>query len=140
MAQARTDRPQPMALNRFDLNTELTRLWADAPIQAHGRDSLTLVRDLSLDLVLVSLKAKAHLPEHKASGAISVLVLDGRILFRAFGERLELGVHGLVTLPARMLHEVEALEDSAILITIVAPITHDDPVGLVKEMAVFSKA
>ncbi len=139
MSQVRTDRPQPLALNHFDLEAQLARLRADAPIQAHGRDSLTLVRDSSLDIILVSLKAKARLPEHKAPGSISVLVLDGRIIFGALGERLELGTHGLLTLPARVLHEVEALEDSTILITIVAPITHNDSIGLHEEIKVSSK-
>ena len=139
MTQARTDRPQPIAFNHFDLNTQLARLRTDTPIQAHGRDSLTLVKDSSLDIVLVSLKAKARLPEHKAPGSISVLVLDGRIIFSTLGERLELGAHELLTLPARVLHEVEALEDSAILITIVAPITHNDSIGLGEEIRVSSK-
>lgn len=137
MARPRTDRLQPITLNRFNLKTQMAQLRADLPIQAHGRDSLTLVRDSSLDIVLVSLKTKAFLPEYKAPGVITVLVLEGRIVFIALGERLELGVHGLVTLPARVLHTVQALEDSSILITIIASVTHPEPVGSTQESSAF---
>jgi quercetin dioxygenase-like cupin family protein len=130
MTSARTDRPQPIHFQRSNLEEQLVRLRADAPIRAHGRDSLTLIRDPGFDLILVALNATGQLPEHKAPGAISVLVLDGRIAFSTNGERLELGRHDLVTLPAKVLHSVQALEESAILITITAPVTHTDPIGL----------
>jgi quercetin dioxygenase-like cupin family protein len=123
MSEARTDRPKLATFNRYNLEEQIARLRSDAPIRANGRDSLTLVRDPSFDLVLVALNAKVLLPEHKAPGAISVIVLSGRIAFSANNERLELGLHDVVTLPARVPHEVEALEDSAILITIAMPIT-----------------
>jgi quercetin dioxygenase-like cupin family protein len=130
MTSARTDRPQAIEFQRSNLEEQLLRLRADAPIRAHGRDSLTLIRDPGFDLILVALNAGGQLPEHKAPGPISVIVLDGRIAFSSNGERLELGRHDLITLPAKVLHSVEALEESAILITIAAPITHSDSIGL----------
>ena len=133
MTEARTDRPQDIHLNPYDLEVQLERLRFEAPFQERGRDSLTLVRDPSFTLLLVVLNTGALLPEHKAPGPISVLVLEGRVAFSAQGKRLELGLHGLVTLPAQVLHEVEALEDSAILVTIVLPVTHTDPAGLERE-------
>ncbi len=130
MTSARTERPQPIRFQRSNLEEQLVRLRADTPIRVHGRDSLTLIRDPGFDLILVALNATRQLPEHKAPGAISVLVLDGRITFSTNGEQLELGRHDLVTLPAKVLHSVQALEESAILITIAAPVTHTDPIGL----------
>ena len=130
MSDTRTDRPQPITLNRHDLAGQLARLRSEAPIRAHGRDSLTVVRGPGFTLLLVALAAGSGLPDHTAPGPISVLVLDGRVAFTSQGERLELGPHELVTLPARTAHEVMALEDSAILITIAVPITHTDPAGL----------
>ena len=78
MTQPRPDRPQPIAFNQYDLERHLRALRSDAPIQAHGRDSVTLVRDAGFDLVLVALAQGGRLPEHRAPGAISVLVLGGR--------------------------------------------------------------
>lgn len=134
MTQPRSDRPQPIALNQYDLEQQLKALRAAAPIRAHGRDSVTLVRDAGFDLVLVALAQGGRLPQHRAPGAISVLVLGGRIAFTAHGERHELGMHDLITLPVRVPHEVEALEESAILITITAGVVHNDAVGLEAEL------
>ncbi|TSA85500.1 cupin domain-containing protein [Deinococcus detaillensis] len=136
MSEGRQDRPQHIALNRYDLKGQLARLRGDAPLAQYGRDSLTLVRDSSFTLLLVALKAGTGLPNHTAPGPISVLVLDGRVAFTSKGERCDLGPHELVTLPARIPHEVMALEDSAILITIADPVTHTDPVGLESEREV----
>lgn len=136
MSEGRPDRPQPIALNRYDLAGQLARLRSEAPLREHGRDALTLVRDPGFTLLLVALKAGSGLPDHTAPGPISVLVLDGRVAFTSQGERLELGPHELVTLPARVPHEVMALEDSAILITIAVPVTHTDPLGLESERRV----
>ena len=133
MTQARSDRPQHIAYQQHNLEQQLTALRADAPIRAHGRDSVTLVKDAGVSLVLVALERGGRLPEHRAPGAISVLVLGGRVAFTAHGERKELATHALVTLPARVPHEVEALEESAILINIYAPVAHTDAVGLEAE-------
>ena len=133
MSDPRADRPSPLSLHRYSLAEQLVRLRADAPIRAHGRDSLTLVRGPDLTLILTALSTGSCLPAHRAPGPITVLVLDGRIAFSAQGERLELGPHSLLTLPARVLHEVDALEDSAILVSIAAPVVHTDPKGLESE-------
>ncbi|QLG12981.1 cupin domain-containing protein (plasmid) [Deinococcus sp. D7000] len=133
MPEGRPDRPQPIALNRYDLQGQLTRLRGDTPLAEHGRDSLTLVRDAGFTLLLVVLRAGKGMPNHTAPGPISVLVLDGRVAFTAQDTRLELGPHELATLPVRVPHEVTALEDSAVLITIAEPVTHTNPVGLESE-------
>lgn len=121
MSEPRQDRPQPATLNLFPLADHVRRLKAEAPIAAHGRDSLTLVRDPEVDVVVVALAAGGRLPQHRAPGPVSVLVLEGRIAFTAGGRRLEAGPHDLITLEARAPHSVEALEPSAMLITISTP-------------------
>ncbi len=131
--QTRTERPQSVTLNRYDLGGQFSKMRADAPIRTHGRDSFTLVRDPGMDVVLTVLNAGTHLSKHTAPGPITVLVLEGRIAFTAHGQRLELGPHCLVTLPTHVPHEVEALEESAILITIASPVAHTDPTGLAAE-------
>jgi quercetin dioxygenase-like cupin family protein len=133
--QIRTERPNSVTLNRYDLGGQFTRLRADAPIRKHGRDSFTLVKDPGMDVVLTVMNAGTRLSKHTAPGPISLLVLEGRIAFTAHGQRLELGPHCLVTLPTRVPHEVEALEESAILITIASPVAHTDQTGIAGEVA-----
>ena len=133
--QTRTERPNSVTLNRYDLGGQFSKLRADVPIRTHGRDSFTLVKDPGMDVVLTVLNAGTHLSKHTAPGPISVLVLEGRIAFTAHGQRLELGPHCLVTLPTHVPHEVEALEESAILITIASPVAHTDHAGIAGEVA-----
>ena len=128
MTEARIDPPQASFPHPYDLELQLERMRSETPFRTNGRDSFTLVREPGFTLLLVVLSTGATLPEHKAPGPISVLVLEGRVAFSAQGKRLELGLHGLVTLPAQVLHKVEALEDSAILVTIILPITPTDAV------------
>lgn len=122
MTETRIDPPQANSPHPYDLELQLERMRSEIPFRTNGRDSFTLVREPGFTLLLVVLNTGALLPEHKAPGPISVLVLEGRVAFSAQAKRLELGLHGLVTLPAQMLHKVEALEDSAILVTIVLPV------------------
>jgi quercetin dioxygenase-like cupin family protein len=121
MTQARADRPHPMQLQQYALHPKLEAMRGDTPIKAHGRDALTLVRDPDANVVLVALEAGGQLHEHVAPGALSLVVLEGRIAFTAQGQRLEAKGHDLLTLPAGVPHAVEAIEPSSILLVISAP-------------------
>jgi quercetin dioxygenase-like cupin family protein len=120
MTQPRADRPHAATLAHHALTPLLERMRNEQPLEQFGRDSITLVRDDGLDVVLITLKLGGTLPEHRAPGPITVLVLEGRVAFSANGQRLEAGPHDLLTLEAHALHTVEALEPSALLVTIAA--------------------
>jgi quercetin dioxygenase-like cupin family protein len=107
-----------MHLERYDLSTLLAGLRSDTTLEAHGRDALTLVRDPSATVLLIALRAGGNLPLHRAPGAITLLVLEGRVVFQTNLNRLELGAKELVTLEAHTEHAVVAVEPSALLVTI----------------------
>src|SRR5579872_4296116 len=62
----------------FDLNAEIERLRGENAWQG-GRNSKTLVKHPDCRVVLMVLKAKARLHEHKAAGSISVQAIAGHI-------------------------------------------------------------
>ena len=62
-----------------------------------------------------------RLPEHKTEGRISVHVLSGHIRLRAAGRTFTLRSGGLLALDHEIPHDVEALEESAFLLTIAWP-------------------
>ncbi len=81
--------------------------------QVHGGHGLRLRH------VLVTLAADGALPEHDRPGEATLLVLRGRVLFTtAGGARWEGGPGELLVIPDER-HAVTALEDSALLLTIV---------------------
>lgn len=63
--------------------------------------------------------------EHHSVHPIVVQVLSGRVYFRVRGQELTLVPGTPVHLTAQLLHEVEALEDSTVLVTMLTGERHD---------------
>ena len=108
-------------LERYDLKQKLEQLRFEAAKSAHGHATMTLAKNADTNLVLLALQAQAELLEHTAPGVLNLLILEGRIVFSAQGQELELNQHDLVTLGARVGHALKALEPSAVLLTIAIP-------------------
>lgn len=102
----------------FDLNEELGRL-SQEEIWARGdRNGKTLVKEPHLRLTLTLLKAGAWLGQHSTEGPVTIQVIKGRLRVLVDSERVHLSLGQIVALDARVQHDVEALEDSAMLLTI----------------------
>ena len=101
----------------FDLPAEIHRLQTETTWNT-GQNARTLIKYDDFRVVLVALAAKARMQEHKAQGRISVHVLSGHIQLRASGRTFSLRPGGLLALDQGVPHDVEALEESAFLLTI----------------------
>jgi quercetin dioxygenase-like cupin family protein len=114
--------PQPLEspILSFDLDGEIKRLREENAWQA-GRNSKTLVKHADLRLVLTVLKSGTRLHEHKAAGRISVQAVAGHIQMHVQGQVFDLPCGHLLALERALPHDVEALEDSAFLLTIAWP-------------------
>ena len=112
----------PMAeqLMEFDLPAEIHRLQAETRWST-GQNARTLIKYEDFRVVLTALQAKVRIPEHKAEGRISVHVLSGHIQLRASGRTFSLRRGGLLAIDQGVPHDVEALEESAFLLTIAWP-------------------
>ncbi len=97
------------------LNSEQTKPWQT------GHTARTLFKKSDFRLVLISMEKGSVLKEHHADGTISVQVLKGSIRFTAQGETHTLQANSMAALGASIKHEVEALEESAFLLTIAWP-------------------
>ncbi|GAA7303547.1 cupin domain-containing protein [Helicobacter pylori] len=60
----------------------------------------------------------AILDKHKAPGAISVQVLEGKIIFEAENEKIEMPKGALISLESQVLHRLDALENSVIRLSL----------------------
>ncbi len=94
---------------------ELRRLEPSA-----GHLAKTLVKLPDLRVVLISFKAGARLMEHRADGPITVQTLAGLVRIQLDGERIELPVGRLLVLARAIPHDLEAVRDSEVLLTIAA--------------------
>jgi quercetin dioxygenase-like cupin family protein len=108
----------------FDLNHEIADAASKKPWQA-GHHAKTLFKKHDFRVVLISMESGAHMKEHHADGTISVQVLKGKLRMNIGGKPHELSTGNLFTLGASIRHDVEALDDSAFLLTISWPSTEE---------------
>lgn len=105
----------------LDLATELARLRDEEPWRRSGRHTRTLIKDAGLRVVLIALRAEARLEEHHAPGRITIHALDGHLQVGVARQTIGLRRGQIVTIGPAIRHEVEALEESAFLLTIAWP-------------------
>ncbi len=109
-------------LLQFDLESEIRELrQAESWLRGSGRSSKTLVKHPDFRIVLILVKPKAHLQEHKADARISVFTLTGRVRLRLPERAVEVPAGQLLVLDRGIPHDVEALEESAFLLTVSWP-------------------
>jgi len=108
---------------RYNLEGELEKLKAAASWRREsGRSAETLVKYNEFRIVLVRMKPGSYMSHHKAEGPISIQGVRGKIRVHLSEDRMEdLGPGDLLTLDRCLEHDVEALEESAFLLTIAWP-------------------
>ena len=102
----------------LSLARELVELRRSQSAQLKGHSAKTLVKDPDLRVVLIALERGARLGEHQTSARSSIQTLEGRVRLRLRGELLELPAGEMVALAPWVSHELEALEPSAVLLTL----------------------
>lgn len=83
--------------------------------------STTLLKTDTQRIVLIALRAGAKLHRHHADGELSLQMLEGKVEFNAENAQCQLAQGMLIALGARVLHEVTAQTDAALLLTIAWP-------------------
>jgi len=104
----------------FDIARELEQLHREPGWQS-GQSARTLVKHDGLRIVLIALKAGSRILEHHTEGHVSIQTVAGHIQIRAQGRSFELRSGGLLALDRALPHDVEAVEESALLLTIAWP-------------------
>jgi quercetin dioxygenase-like cupin family protein len=103
-----------------DLGVEIARLQKENTGPS-GRSSKTLVNYPDFRVVLMVMRSNAKFAVHKSAGRISVAVLEGHVQSHILGRLVDLPAGHVLALDREVLHDVEALEESAFLLTIVLP-------------------
>ncbi len=113
--------PMAAAALEFHLEQQIDGLHHEAEWTKNGRNSKTLIKHPDFRIVLTALKAHVRIREHRASGRISVQTIAGHIRMHIPERVFDLPKGHLLSLDRAMPHDVEALEDSAFLLTIAWP-------------------
>jgi quercetin dioxygenase-like cupin family protein len=109
-------------LLQFDLRKEIRQLRREDSWQREtGRSSKTLAKYPDFRIILVLMKANTQMNEHRAEGRISIHHLLGKICIHLPDQKVNLAVGQLLVLDCGMVHNVEALKESAFLLTVSWP-------------------
>ena len=108
---------------RRNIGSELQKLKRAPSWQREsGRSSETLVKYEEFRIVLVRMKTGSYMSHHRAEGPISIQAIQGKIRVHLPEDRIEeLEPGDLLTLERCLEHDVEAVEESAFLLTIAWP-------------------
>jgi len=112
--------PMSTPYSELDLTAELTRLHEETTWST-GQNAKTLIKYDSLRVVLVALKAGKSLAQHSTLGRVSIQVLSGHVEIKAAERTFNLRAGGLLALDTKLPHDVRALKESAVLLTIAWP-------------------
>ena len=105
-------------LLQLNLKREIAALWPHVDETGMGHMAKTLVRQPTLRVSLMVLRRGSVIREHRADAAITLQTLSGRVAL-SFGDgKVELAAGEIIAAAPRICHDVEALEDSAVLLTL----------------------
>jgi quercetin dioxygenase-like cupin family protein len=103
---------------RFNLLEELAQLHGEESWQRGDRNAKTLLKEPQLRLTIIALKSGARLDQHETDGPVTIHTLRGNLRVTVRGDVTMLAPGQLLALEAGAPHAVEALEESAFLLTI----------------------
>jgi len=97
------------------------------PLGARLRDTqtTTLVKTDALEVIRLVLPAGKEIQRHKVAGEITVQCLEGDVVFTTEQSKCELTAGNLLYLSGSDDHALRAVEDSALLVTIL--LEHKQP-------------
>jgi quercetin dioxygenase-like cupin family protein len=102
----------------FDLAAEAEALKREPTWQQSGHNAKTLVKHADVRVVLIALRKGARMQEHKTDQCVTLHALAGRLRLHLPDESLDLPTGALMALDHTVVHDVEALEESVLLLTL----------------------
>jgi quercetin dioxygenase-like cupin family protein len=104
---------------QIDFERELQQLRREDSWQREtGRSSKTLAKYPDFRVVLILMKSGTRMRQHRAEGRVSIQQLKGQVRVHLADRKVNLSTGHLLVLDCGVLHDVEALEESALLLTI----------------------
>ncbi len=109
------------AVSTFDLAAEVERLHTEESWRGGARNAKTLVKEPDLRIVLIVMRQGGRMEEHRAPGRLSIQTLTGRLRLQVRDQTIDLPAGHVLALDPDIAHDVEALDESAFLLTIAWP-------------------
>ena len=121
---ARPERPLDGAWLSFDLPMMLKRIKAEQTWRSSIRNAVTLMKSRGQRVVLIAMHGKTEMPMHRADGQLSLQVIEGSLRVHTDARAITLGQGELLALHAEVPHAIEAMRESAFLLTLSTEAAH----------------
>jgi quercetin dioxygenase-like cupin family protein len=102
----------------FDLAAIDAEMRREEAYAREGHTARTLVREPDLRIVLVVMRAGTRIAEHRAKDTASIHTVSGHVRSRLPEKVADLPAGRVLVLERGVLHDVEAVTDSAFLLTL----------------------
>ncbi len=108
----------PKQDSTFDLRAIEQELRREEAYRRDGHTARTLMRAPDLRVVLIAIKGGSRIAEHHANESASIHAISGRLSLHLPGRTVELPTGQLLLLERSIKHDVEAVTDSAFVLTL----------------------
>jgi quercetin dioxygenase-like cupin family protein len=105
-------------LHVIDLEKEAGELRNGESARTLGHTAKTLIKLPNLKVVLISLTAGGRLARHVSDGEITIHTISGRTRVQVAGQLVDIPAGRVLSLERSIPHDLEATEDSTVLLTI----------------------
>lgn len=119
-SSAKTLASMPVSSTELDLELEIAQLHR-SPDWSTGIARKVLIQYPDLQITLRTMRAHTRIPEHHSPGRICVQTVQGHIRMHADGQVFDLPKGKMLVLGRAIVHDVEAFEESAFLLTVAYP-------------------
>ena len=105
--------------------TEIEReMRAEDVYQREGHGARTLIREGDLRVVLIAMKPGSRIAAHQTGATVSIHAIRGHARLQVKERTVELRANSLLVLAGGLEHDVEAIAETALLLTLGGPV-HD---------------
>jgi quercetin dioxygenase-like cupin family protein len=112
-------KPEPIHQGAvFNLAAIDAEMRGEDAYQRDGHAARTLVREDDIRIILMVMRAGARIAEHRANDTASIHTLSGNVRLRLPDRDAELPAGRLLVLERGLRHDVEAVAESAFLLTL----------------------
>jgi quercetin dioxygenase-like cupin family protein len=105
----------------LDLAAEVELLHMQESWRKGTHTAKTLIKEPDLRIVVIALRQGGRIEKHRAPGRISIQTLTGRLHLQVRGQMIDLPAGRVLVLDPDTTHDVEAIDESAFLLTIAWP-------------------
>ena len=109
------------SLLTYDLDAEVQRLRTEESWLQGTRNAKTLLKEPDLRIVVSVMRQGGRMEAHRAPGRLSIQTLSGHLHLQIGDQAIDLPAGRIVMLDPDVAHDVEALDESAFLLTLAWP-------------------